>query len=187
MAVDTRKYDDIFARAAQKFYFGSKYILVLKAVVQVESSWMPRAYRFEPALFKTMKTKDPWWSDKDPSIVSASYGLAQVLFTTAWALGMRPANWKTMKHGEFQRLAESLYDPEKNIFFQAQLLRALVDKVWADRIPEKWEHLSALDVALARYNGGSHKNPDQGGILDEQKYVDKVWRAHADIVAKEAK
>ena len=30
-------------------------------------------------------------------------------------------------------------------------------------------------------------NPDDYGKLDEQKYVDKVWRAAGDIGAKEMK
>lgn len=187
MAIDTRKYDALFKAAADKYRFGPKHMMVLKGIVQVESSWNPRAYHFEPKFFKSLKVKEPYWADKDPSIVSASYGLAQILFTTAWALGMKPANWKKMSHAEFQQLAERIYDPATNLMLQAQLIRVLVDKVWEDGIPVKFEHLSALNVALARYNGGSYKNPDDAGVLDEQPYVDKVWRAVADITAKEKK
>jgi len=187
MAIDTKKYDDIFQRAGKENRFGPRHTFTLKAIVQVESHWNPRAYRYEPALFKRLKAKDVFWADKDPSIVSASYGLAQILFTTAWALGMRPPNWQTMGHSSFQAFAERLYDPETNVFLEAQLIRALLNKVWADQIPYKWENLSAMDIALARYNGGSYKNPDDVGVLDEQKYVDKVWRAYADLKVKEAK
>lgn len=187
MAVDTRKYDALFKAAADKYDFGPKHTMVLKGIVQVESFWNPRAYRFEPEFFKTLKAKESYWADKDPSIVSASYGLSQILFTTAWSLGMKPSNWKKMSHAEFEQVAERIYDPATNLMLQAQLVRVLVDKVWADAVPAKFDHLSALDVALARYNGGSYKNPDDAGVLDEQRYVDKVWRAVADIEAKEAK
>jgi hypothetical protein len=185
MAIDTKKYDDIFKRASDKYKMGAKAMLVLKSIVMVESTFRPRAYRFKPEFFKRLIKKEPWWADKDPSIVSASYGLPQILFTTAWALGMKPTNWKTLNHAGFQALAERLYDPEVCLFYEAQLVRALIDKVWADGIPHTFEHLSAMDVALARYNGGSYKNPDEAGVLDEQKYVDKVWRAHKEILAKE--
>ena len=185
MAIDTRKYDDIFNRAAEKYKMGDKMVLVLKSIVMVESTFNPRAYRFELAFFKSLIKKEPWWADKDPSIVSASYGLPQVLFTTAWALGMKPTNWKTLNHAGFQSLAERLYDPETNIFYEAQLVRALLDKVWEDKLPLKFESLSAMSVCLSRYNGGSFLNPSEDGILRNQSYVDKVWRAHKEILAKE--
>jgi hypothetical protein len=185
MAIDTKKHDDIFKRAAEKYKMGAKATLILKSIVMVESTFQPRAYRFEPAFFKSLIKKDPWWADKDQSIVSASYGLAQIMFTTAWALGMKPANWKKMSHAEFQQLAERLYDPEVSIFYEAQLMRALLDKVWADGIPNTFENLSAWDCSLSRYNGGSYKNPDENGVLRNQPYVDKVWRAHKEILAKE--
>jgi hypothetical protein len=187
MAIDTHKYDEIFKRACDANGFGRKSAMIFKAIVQGESTWRPRAYRYEPALFQRMKKKDPYWADKDPSIVSASYGLAQILFTTAWAIDLRPVDFMSLKHHHFQALAETLYDPEKSIFYEVKLMRALIDKIWADKIPKKWEHLSAMDIALARYNGGSYLNPDDNGVLDEQKYVDKVWRNYRDIEAKEAK
>ena len=151
----------------------------------VESTFMPRAYRFEPAFFKSLSKKEPWWADKDPAIVSASYGLAQIMFTTAWALGLKPANWKTMKHADFQALAERLYDPETNIFLEAQLVRALLDKVWEDKLPWKFESLSAMMICICRYNGGSFGNPSEDGTLRNIKYYDKVWRAVGYIGAKE--
>jgi hypothetical protein len=185
MAIDTKKYDDIFRRAAEKYKFSGKTSRIFKGIVMVESTFMPRAYRYEPALFQVLKKNEPYWGDKDPSIVSASYGLAQILFTTAWALGMKPENWKNLKHHEFMALAESLYNPEVNIFYEVQLIRALIDQIWAAGIPNKYEHLSAMDVALARYNGGSGGNPREYGTLRNQSYVDKVWRAVGGIGEKE--
>jgi hypothetical protein len=186
VAIDTKKYDEILARTCAEYGFSKKMASIFKAIIMVESSFMPRAYRFEPELFKTMKAKEPYWEDKDPSIVSASYGLSQILFTTAWVLGMKPANWKSLKHHEFQALAEKLYDPERNLMYQAQLMRSILDAVWKAKIPENYEHISAIDCALARYNGGSWKNPDDDGVLRNKKYVDKVWRALEEIRTKEA-
>ena len=185
MPIDTSKYDDIFKRVARKYEFGSHTRLILKSIVMVESHFDHRAYRFEPALFKRLKGKDPYWADKDQAIVSASYGLAQILFTTAWALGLKPDNWRTLNHAQFEDLAESIYDPEANINYEAQLLRSLLKRIWAEKLPEKYEHLSAMDIALARYNGGSAGNPTKDGVLRTQKYVDKVWRAHAQLLPKE--
>ncbi len=158
---------------------------ILKSIAQVESSWMPRAYRFEPEFFKRLKEREPYWSDKDPSIVSASYGYMQILFTTAWSMDLKPSNWKTLKLHEFQALAEKIYEPRYNIMLGARLMRQLIDKVWSENLPWKFEDLSAVDIALARYNGGSHKNPDTEGNLRNQKYVDKVWRAWDTLNPKE--
>lgn len=176
MPIDKHKYDHILCKTTSAHGFSAQMIPIFRAIIGVESSFMPRAYRYEPALFQTMKEKDKYWADKDPSIVAASYGLAQVLFTTAWFMGMRPKNWKTMKHGEFQQLSDMMYDPERNLGYQAQLFRCLIDAIWKEGIPHKFEHLSAVDVALARYNGGSAGNPNEAGVLRNQKYVDKVWR-----------
>ena len=177
MPVDKNIYDTLIVEAADRYRNNPR---ILKSIVQVESYFNPRAYRYEPALFQRMKAKDPYWADKDPSIVSASYGLCQVLFSTAWAME-RPADWNTMNHARFQQYAEGLYEPRVSLDLGSRLLRALLDKVWADKLPEKFEDLSAMSIVLARYNGGSYKNPDEDGVLDEQKYVDKVFRAFAEI------
>ena len=42
MAIDTKKYDDIFKRAAEKYKMGAKVMLVLKSIVMVESTFNPR-------------------------------------------------------------------------------------------------------------------------------------------------
>jgi len=173
----------IFCQAQNKYRL---HRTILKSIAQAESSFMPRAYRFEPEFYKRLKEKDAYWADKDPSIVSASYGYMQVLFTTAWALGAKPSNWKSMKHHEFQALAERLYDPATNIGYGAQLCRQLIDRIWAENLPYKFDDLAAWDIALARYNGGSYRNPDEAGALRNQKYVDKVWRAWAELRLKEA-
>lgn len=175
MPIDTKKYDDIFADVANLHRTNSR---ILKAIVKVESSFLPRAYRFEPAFYKTLCVKDPYWIGKDQSVVSASYGLAQIMFTTAWSMGMRPANWKSMKPFEFQALAEGLYDPETNITYESRLVRTLLDQVWKQGLPNIWETLSAIRICLCRYNGGAWKNPDENGVLRNNSYAEKVLRAY---------
>jgi len=178
MPIDTKKYDSIFSEVSNLHRTNPR---ILKAIVKVESSFLPRAYRYEPAFYKTMCAKDPYWIGKDPSVVSASYGLAQIMFTTAWSMGMKPDNWKTLKANEFQALAEGLYDPRTSITYESRLIRALLDSIWAAGIPNTYEHLSAMDCALARYNGGSWGNPKEDGSLRNQSYVDKVWRAYDEV------
>jgi len=86
-----------------------------------------------------------------------------------------------MKAHEFQALAESLYDPETNIIYESRLIRALLDQVWKQGLPNIWEDISAYDFCFARYNGGSVGNPRDDGTLRNQSYVDKVWRAYDEV------
>lgn len=63
--------------------------LWLKAIAIVESNLDPKAYRFEPGFWERYLKNNPEWSDKDPKRVSASYGVMQLMYTTAWLLGFR--------------------------------------------------------------------------------------------------
>jgi len=177
MAVDKNRFDTEILEAADRYRNNPR---VLKAIVQTESYYNPRAYRYEPELYKRLKAGDVFWAGKDPSVVSASYGLCQVLFTTAWALD-RPLGYKTMTPSQFQEFAENLYNPRVSLDYGSRLLRILLDKVIAEKLDDRFEHLSRMDIALARYNGGSWKNPDEAGALRNQKYVDKVFRAYDEI------
>lgn len=73
----------------------------IQAVIDTESSGNPRAYRYEPAI-------------KD-----ASYGLMQLLYSTAKGLG-------------YEGTPDGLYDPETNINLGTRLLRQLRDRYGDD-------------------------------------------------------
>lgn len=151
-------FDDLF-RATERQFAIVPYML--KAVAFIESSWNPRAYRFEPAYWDRYLKDDPRWAMRDPREVSASYGLCQLMYPTAVAIG-------------FMGLAEELYNPAINIDLGGKYMRLLLDEAWRDK--EHWYDfpISAMDVALARYNGGAWRNPNEAGQLRNQGYVDKV-------------
>jgi len=107
---------------------------LLLAIVQVESSGNARAYRYEPAFYdryirgKAPWTGMPWYAD--PRRISASYGLGQLMYTTAYNEGYRGA-------------PEGLYDPTVNL----RLTAAHLGRLWR-RHGGRW-----VDVAAA-YNSG---------------------------------
>lgn len=154
--------DQIFVNMAKKYKLPT---LLLKAVAQVESALDPKAYRYEPGFWDRYLKDNLAWKDKDPKVVSASYGLMQLMFTTAWSMG-------------FRGKAEDLYDPATNINLGAKLLRANINNVKEKKLHIKHQVWS-IRIALARYNGGSRGNPDGNSTLRNQSYVDKVfvkWR-----------
>jgi soluble lytic murein transglycosylase-like protein len=147
--------------------YGKKYAikkLLLKAVAEVESGFNQTAYRYEPGFWKKYLEGKPEWKDRDPSEVSASYGLFQLMYTTATMLG-------------FSGKGEDLYNPVINIELGAKLLRVLIDKV---RKRQAWgtSRLWDIEIALACYNGGTVGNPDEKGNLRNQRYVDRVLEAY---------
>ena len=78
--IDMATLDQILCLNAKKYHLNK---VLTKSIVQCESSYNDRAYRFEPAFYKLLVKNDPYWTGKDPSVVSASYGLSQIMFTTA--------------------------------------------------------------------------------------------------------
>ena len=155
--------------------YGKKYSipkLLLKAVAVCESGLNQTAYRYEPAFFRRYLKDKPEWKDRDPAEVSSSYGLMQLMFTTAVSLGF---------HGS----GEDLYNPVINIELGAKLIRKLLDKVIADRKFEKFFWLSPLAISMAMYNGGSTLNPDDKGNLRNEKYVIRVLKEWQNLKAKE--
>lgn len=161
--------DKLFCMNSRKYNIPK---LALKAVGVTESSLMPRAYRHEPEFWKRYLRDNPEWSHRDQAEVSSSYGIMQLMYTTAWALGFRGPG-------------EDLYDPVVNIELGSRLLRQIVDRVLTGGHVNKFIWISPLEIALARYNGGMMKNPDERGALRNRKYVDKVLRNWADLKAKE--
>lgn len=81
-------------------------IPVIIATISTESSGNPQAYRYEPAFYtRYIQNKAAWKSNPyydSPKRISASYGLMQILYTTAYSVG-------------FRGKPEDLYDPEQNL------------------------------------------------------------------------
>ena len=153
--------DKLFCMNGKKY--GVKKLL-LKAVAITESSLDEHAYRFEPNFYDKYLKNKPEWAGKDPSEISASYGLMQLMYTTAWGLGFRGPG-------------EDLYNPVYNVELGAKLLRTLL-KACPDLTGMQ---LWPIEVALARYNGGSYLNPGPDGKLRNQKYVDRVFSNWSDL------
>ena len=133
--------------------------LVVALVLQ-ESAGKTHAYRFEPKFFARYLAHKPEWDGAIPERVSASYGLCQVMFPTAVALGY------------------PMSDPPEYLFVPTIGLeygcRALADCLrWAK---------GDTAAALASYNGG--KTPNNGPRVmpkRNQAYVDKVLRWLAQV------
>jgi soluble lytic murein transglycosylase-like protein len=141
---------------------------VLRAVAEVESSMDQRAYRFEPRFWDTYLKNNPRWRDRDPKEVSASYGLMQIMYTTAAQLG-------------FDGPGEELYNPAFNIELGARLLADLYQKIQPADYYKSWP----VEIVLARYNGGSGGNPNkETGALRNYQYTRKVLAAYWRIRAK---
>jgi len=116
---------------------------VVMAVIAVESGFHTDAYRFEPSLGE------------------ASYGLMQVLASTARALGYM---------GEL----EGLYDPRTNVTLGARYLAA--------GMRARGEDVAA---AVSRFNNGSGKRRADGSFPN-QAYVNRVARAMGLFDAEQA-
>lgn len=168
MALDKESLDLLFCKCSKKYRVPK---LWLKAVAMVESGMNQRAYRYEPEFWKNYMRDKPEWKDKDPSVVSASYGLMQLMWTTAVGLG-------------FSGTPEDLYDPVYNIELGAKLIRQLLDKVLVEGVSNTFPWWSPLDIAMARYNGGRTKNPDPAGGLRNMRYVLKVRREWVNYMDK---
>jgi hypothetical protein len=150
--------------------------LLLKAVAIAESALDVRAFRHEPSFWISYKDailkKWPELAGRDVAEVSSSFGLLQLMFTTAYGLGYR---------GD----GEGLYDPTVNVQLGTKLLRQNLDYVIAKKFVEKFPWLSPLQVALCLYNGGYARNPDDKGELRNIKYATKVLKIWEDLKAKE--
>ena len=166
--------DKLFCLNARKYKLEK---LWLKALAIIESNLNPRAYRYEQNFWEKYLKNHPDWKDRDPKIVSASWGIGQIMFTTAWALGLRTQPDEAM--------AEDLCNPVINIELYAKLLRQNLDKLQKDRIKLKFSWLDMFAAALSRYNGGSPGNPDDKGWLRNQHYVDNVTAKWFELKEKE--
>ena len=164
------EYDKLFCLYGKKYGFSK---LLLKAIAITESSLDPKAYRYEPGFWKLYLKDHKLWKDKDPSRVSASWGLMQLMYTTAYEMGFR---------GE----PEELENPVFNIELGAKYLKSCLDNALfrIDWIKHD-KHFSPLDAVLAKYNGGRGKRPSEDGTFSNQKYIDKVRRAWGKLKQEE--
>lgn len=112
--------------------------LLIEAVIQQESGGKADAFRFEPGFYLRYLEKDPKFKGQDPRRISSSYGLMQLMYTTALELG-------------FQGEPEELFDVGLNINLGTKLLAKLLKKFDGD-----------VEKTLAAYNGGT------GGISKVQ-------------------
>jgi soluble lytic murein transglycosylase-like protein len=144
--------------------------LLLKAVGITESALDPNAYRFEPAYWEWLKKTYPGkWDSRNPREIAASYGVMQLLYTTAAALALGD-------NFDFH----DLFNPVINIGLGARLLRTELTRIEASGIhvlTQQWPY----KIVLARYNGGPSGNPRPDGTLRNQPYVDKVFKNWAEL------
>jgi len=167
--LDDESTDKLFCTVAKRWKLKR---LLLKAVAICESSLDEHAYRAEPGFFRRYLADKPEWNTQDPAIVSASYGLFQIMWTTAWALGFRGTQ-------------DDLWNPVINAELAGKLLRKLLDEVIADKVCDRFFWLSPISVCLSRYNGGNRGNPDDKGVLRNQKYVNRVMSEWEKLRVKE--
>jgi len=161
--------DKVFCINAKKYRIEK---LLLKAIGKVESNLDPRAFRHEPAFWTRYLADNPDWKDRDKQEVSSSYGIMQLMYTTAHMLG-------------FRGTGEELYEPTINIALGAKLLRRQLDKIRRESIKLPW--YTPEQIALARYNGGYRDNPSKSGELRNIKYIELVKSAYKSLQAAQDK
>src|SRR3972149_4673874 len=114
---------------------------LVEAVVLQESAGHTDAFRFEPAFWRRYLAGKPQYQDAIPRRVSSSYGLMQVMYTTAVERG-------------FTGFPEELFIPENGLEWGCCHLRHLMD--WTSKFPVSVERQKLS--ALAAYNGGMGGN-----------------------------
>lgn len=96
-------YGDLIRAASEKHGMPAA---VIVATISTESSGDPDAYRYEPEFYNRYIKGNPEWRQNpyydEPERISASYGLMQILYTTAYSVG-------------FAGRPEDLYDPAANL------------------------------------------------------------------------
>lgn len=157
-------YDAIIQNCARIYKVDEK---LIRAIISTESSWNPWAIRPErgfwarymsgiKAIFFRTPEKDEQWLTY-PDLVSMSYGLMQLMLTTAMELGFR-----------FKYPTE-LLSPEINIKYGCLLLRKFYDKYY------NWND------AISAYNQGNNRR-NSDGTYKNQVYVDKVNKFMEEII-----
>jgi len=150
-------YDDIITSCARIYGVDHK---LIRAIIRKESTWQVYAYRVEKgfwsrylagikAIFFSTPEKDEQWLTY-PDIVSASYGLMQLMLTTA------------MEHGFRFKFPFELFEPATNIRFGCIYLSYLYKKYgnWND--------------VISAYNQGDNRKRKDGKYKNQEAYVDIV-------------
>lgn len=126
---------------------------LVRAIIDTESSWNPKAIRFEPnwkylwfAREFSEKLQVPY--DEEVRLQSSSLGLMQIMGGVARELG-------------FTGNLNDLFDPAVNLQYGIKKLQKLLKKY-----PDEMD-------AISSYNQG-HPAKSAGGMYLNQRYVDKV-------------
>ncbi len=159
--------DKAFCIAAKKYKLKK---VDLKSIAMVESAMDPNAYRYEDRFWNRYCKDNPAWKDEDSRVVSASYGLMQIMYVVAVEIGFSR-----------DRDPKELYDPLTNILLAAKLLRRHLDYMAKHPKPIHKDYWP-WELALAWYNGGRGNNPREDGSLRNPEYVDKVRKAKWDLI-----
>lgn len=141
---------------------------LIQAIVEQESSYRWFAYRFEPEFFARYLKSNPMYAHRDPKEVSASFGLMQVLFTTAIEHGFAGKPWE-------------LFHPDVALDLGCRHLASLM--TWARSLYTGLaggEQSAVTRAALASYNGGKQKN-NPNGPLRNGAYADQVMTRYRRI------
>lgn len=134
---------------------------VLEGLVEQESGGWASAFRHEPAFWDRYLKNNPAYSRRNPREVASSYGLCQVMYSTAVEHGFAGKPWE-------------LFDPVVGLEWGARVLERLI--AWANGLYTGDESERAgvvLRAALAAYNGGRVGN-SPAGPLRNRAYADQV-------------
>jgi soluble lytic murein transglycosylase-like protein len=141
---------------------------LVQAVVEQESSGWASAFRYEQGFWDRYLAHNPVYRYRNPHEVSASYGLCQVMFTTAVEHGFTGEPWE-------------LFAPRTSLEYGCRVLAKLM--AWARSqytgLASK-EQAAVMRSALASYNGGKGGN-DPNGPLRNADYAEQVMARYRRI------
>lgn len=134
---------------------------LVAAVVEQESNGWTSAFRYEPDFWDRYLAKNPSLATRNPREVSSSYGLMQVMYTTAVEHGFPGQPWE-------------LFAPAVGLEYGCRMLARLL--TWANGLYTGLESERSAVVtraALAAYNGGKTGNAPTGPLRNRE-YADRV-------------
>ncbi len=140
----------------------------LVALVYHESRGKPYAKRGEPGflsryesgiirLVEGNRTSERLFT-VNPLDFASSYGLMQIMWSTAWERGFR---------GQYP---SELFEPRENVYWGCAELHRQLDRAGGD-----------FGVALDAYNDGRVNSRDAEGNLTDHDYTDRVRQAYLDV------